>query len=84
MGDARCRKHDDLVKGEVRWLKVYGGRSTDPLSTSDDPTLAQQPGILFSILAREAVPIRQTPHLVLAQSAMGCCNPLLVLQGLLL
>ena len=58
MGDARCRKHDNLVKGEARWFRVYGGRPTDPLSMSYDPALAQQPGILFSILAREAVPIR--------------------------
>ena len=52
------------------------GRSTDPLSRSYDPALAQQPGILFSILARDAFPIRRAPLPVLAQLGMGCSNPL--------
>ena len=47
----------------------------DPLSVSYDPALAQQPGILFSVLAREVAPIRSALLLVLAQLAMGCSYP---------
>ena len=72
----RCRKNDAFVKGGVQRLEVYGRRSTDLLSRSYDHALAQQPGILLSVHARGAVPIRPTPLLSLAQLATGCSNPL--------
>ena len=57
---------------------MYGRRSTDLLSRSYDPTLAQQPAILLFVHARGAVPPRPTPLFSLAQLATGCSNPLSV------
>jgi len=64
-----------LGRGELGSSRCMG-EGHGPTARSYDPALAQQPGILFSILARDASPIRQTPLPVLAQLAIGCSNPL--------
>jgi len=64
-----------LGRGELGSSRCMG-EVHRPTARSYDPARAQQPGILFSILARDASPIRQTPLAVLAQLAIGCSNPL--------
>ena len=62
--NARCRKHSSLVnRGAQRWY--MNGGFTDPESMSDDPPLAQPPGILFSTLARDMTPFAKRYSLCL-------------------
>ena len=68
-----------LGRGELGSSRCMG-EVHGPTARSYDPALAQQPGILFSILARDASPIRQTPLPVLAQLAIGCSNPLCIVH----
>ena len=50
---------------------MYGG-PTDLEFPSYDPALARQPGIPFSAVLRDTIPVCQVLSLVLAQLAMGC------------